>query len=186
MAGAIQMVVDTETTGLDPRLDGIVQVGLAYRDPSSGSVQTWGEICHPGEAHLAGTRWVEAFRINGMTIEKVKAARPSVDVAKTLRATLLDISARHGSIQLHAFNVEFDRAFLRNPPWQLTSAWGPCIMRLAHQKLNPTGRWPTLHAACSRLGVPAVGDRAHDAMQDAHAALLVLERLTMGERDFSR
>ena len=181
MARPLPVVLDTETTGLGhrdkagPREDGIVQVGFAYRDPSMGDVRTWRRFCDPGRRLYENGRAAVAFAWNGRTEAEVLASPPATLVAEELRAALAALRIRHGPLDLRAYNVPFDRAFLEAAPWDLRAEWGPCLMQAA-TVLDPRGRWPRLEAACAALGFAHPGP-AHDAGADAHAALLVMEAL---------
>lgn len=182
---ALEVVIDTETTGLGAtrgRDDGIVQVALAYRDPDRRRVVTWSEICDPGEEYYSDGRAAIAFRINGMSEAALSDARSAKAVASDLRKRLKELTAMHGSVDLRAYNLGFDRPFLIAAPWRLTGPWGPCLMLEAHHALNPGGKWPKLVEAAAMLGVKYPGKGAHDAASDAHAALLVHEALNPAPR----
>lgn len=189
------VVLDVETTGLgrqDGRDDGVVQVGLATRDPDTAEIVTWSEVCNPGREYLAGGRADEALEINGLTKDEVLSARPAREVAADLQekleglrdrahdgglGSMLDrLRGRFGGLDLRAYNVRFDRPFLQAEPWRIDGPWGPCLMLMAHRALNPHGKWPKLVEACEVLGV-GLGDEAHDAGTDAEAALRVWELL---------
>ncbi|HWH08327.1 MAG TPA: exonuclease domain-containing protein [Candidatus Thermoplasmatota archaeon] len=177
MAGRLplKVVLDTETTGLGPAA-AVVQVALAYRDPATREVRTWSEVCDPGPAFYADGRADAAFRVNGLTAARVAAARKAPVVASELRTRLRRLAAAHGGVELRAYHVEFDRAFLAAAPWSLPGPWGACLMLEAAAALDPAGRYVRLLEACARLGVAFPG-RPHDAASDAHAALLVHEAL---------
>lgn len=181
----LKVVVDTETTGLGHfhgRDDGIVQVALAYRDPERRRVATWSEVCDPGERYYRNGRAAVAFRINGMTEERLSGARSAKAVASDLRTRIGELAAAHGPVDLRAYNLGFDRPFLAAAPWRLAGPWGPCLMLEAHRALNPGGKWPKLVEAAATLGVEYPGKGAHDAASDAHAALLVHEALNPAPR----
>jgi len=176
-APKLRVVIDTETTGLSHRADAIVQVGLAYRERPDEPIQTWSEVCDPGERFLLPSRDLSALRINGLSVDEIKNGCPAEVVATGLREVLDHLDLAHGGLSLRAYNMAFDRPFLEAPPWSLRASWGPCIMKLAHRHLAPGGRWPRLSDACAALGIREAMNRAHDAASDARAALLVLERL---------
>lgn len=172
----LTVVLDTETTGLGhlrARPDGVVQVGLAWRDPLSGAVEVWTTACDPGAALYADGRADEAFRVNGMTPARVATFPPAGRVAAMLRGRLRALETRHGPLDLRAYNVDFDRPFLEAPPWDLRRAWGPCLLREAQARL---GRRHRLADALAAFGVAYPG-AAHDAGADAHAALLLHEAM---------
>ena len=172
----LTVVLDTETTGLDPEGHGVVQVAFAYRDPATRAVATWSDVADPGERFYANGRAARAFRINGLSVERVAAARKAPEVAADLRGRLRRLAVLHGGVDLRAYGADFDPPFLAAAPWRLLGPWGPCLMREAAHALDPRGTWPKLVDACARLGIAYPG-RAHDAASDAHAALLVHEAI---------
>jgi DNA polymerase III epsilon subunit-like protein len=172
----LTVAVDTETTGLGhvhARPDGVVQVGLAWRDPSSGRVETWRAPCDPGAAFYADGRAAGAFRVNGMSPELVATFPPAARVAAMLRGRLRALEIRHGPLDLRAYNLDFDRPFLEAAPWSIPGPWGPCLLREAQARL---GRRPRLVDALAAFGIDHPGE-AHDAGADAHAALLLHEAM---------
>lgn len=175
------VAIDTETTGLgskDPaggREDGIVQVGVAWRDESK-SLQFWERTCNPGRRFLAGGRANRALEISGLSLQSVEKSEPSQKVAASLRAVLAKIGRHSPDFQLLAFNVEFDREFLQVAPWKIGGPWGPCVMARSAQRFQaPNGRIP-LWKAASLAGVTPPG-KLHSAGADASTALLVHEFL---------
>lgn len=175
------VAIDTETTGLGhndsrgPRPDGIVQVGIAWRDPTS-SVKTWSTLCNPGQRFLADGRAAEALTVNGLTVNKISRAPPAAAAAQELRAVLERLKRGGTIVELRAFNVGFDRPFLEAAPWQLALSWGECLMRRSASRFGGSyGRIP-LWRACAAAGVTFDG-RAHSADVDARAALLLSEFL---------
>lgn len=190
------VVLDVETTGLGRQVgrpDGIVQVGMATRDPETGEIRTWSDVCNPGQGYLAGGRADEALEINGLTKDEVLAARPARKVAADLHeklealrdraadgglgAALDRLRGRFAGLDLRAYNVGFDRGFLQDDPWRIDGPWGPCLMLAAHEVLNPGGKWPKLGEACDALEIELGEEEAHDAGADAEAALRVWEHL---------
>ena len=167
------VVIDVETTGLGGavgRLDGVVQVGVAWFE--AGAVASWGSVCNPGEPFLAGGRAAEALAINRLRLSEVAAARPAAEVAAQLRRLLGALDHPQAGLMVLAFNVSFDRSFLVQPPWELDRwQWGPCLMAAAAVSLGSRGGGRiALAEACRRHGV-TLGPRAHDAVVDASAAL---------------
>jgi DNA polymerase III epsilon subunit-like protein len=181
------VVVDTETTGFGqtnrpPRLDGIVQVGFAWRN-MEGRVIRWQESCNPGESFFVAGRADEAPRVSGLTLPMVRAARSASEVATDFREKLGGIEKESRSpVELRSFNRAFDEPFLAAPPWNIPRAsWGPCVM-LAAQEYLCLERWPGLALAVNLTGIQPPEGRAHTAAVDAHTALLVLEKCLAGPR----
>jgi DNA polymerase III epsilon subunit-like protein len=181
------IVVDTETTGLGqnsrpPRPDAIVQVGYAWRN-GKGKVVRWEETCNPGEPFLRAGRADEALRVNGLRLSEIRAARPVVAVAEELRERLAAIRRVTGvELELRSFNRAFDEPFLCVKPWSIPSElWGPCLMQAAQDHLG-YWKWPKLNEAINMLGIEPPNGRGHTAAVDAHAALLIHERISAGPR----
>jgi DNA polymerase III epsilon subunit-like protein len=173
--------IDTETTGLGandpegPRPDGIVQIGIAWRDRRR-ELQTWQATCNPGAEFLADGRADQALRVNGLTIGEVLAAPPARKVPSELRSRLVDLEKIGGGIELRAFNAPFDQGFLSVPPWIVSHPWGPCLMLEAVEKFgSPTGRMPLWRALAEARIEQGAG--AHTAGADARSALLLHEFL---------
>jgi DNA polymerase III epsilon subunit-like protein len=176
------VAIDTETTGLGhkdspPRSDGVVQVGIAWRD-TVGELQIWERTCNPGPEFLQGGRAGRALEVSGLTPEAVLAAPSAKLVAAELRAQLGALAATAGAIELRAFNRAFDEPFLTVAPWSLTERWGPCVMIASYERfggVNP-GRIP-LWKALQEARVESVHE-AHRAGADAAATLLLLEAIS--------
>lgn len=181
---AIPVVVDTETTGFGhnanpPRPDGVIQVGLAYRD-AYGEVQTWSSLCNPGEEYLEDGRAEGALDVSGLAEDDVLSAPPAREVASRFWDRIHEIrDERDQPVEFRSYNLDFDGPFLADDPWGvLADRWGPCIMERATLYLNgPGGRWPKLEAAVRRLDLEWPEGPAHDAGVDSQAALLVDEAL---------
>ena len=177
---ALTVTIDTETTGLGAndrrgaRIDGVVQVGIAYRIPKK-EVRVWSKLCNPGAKFLALGRADEALAINRLSVPTILEAQPADAVASELRELLATIAEKHGGIELRAYNMGFDRPFLEVPPWRLAHSWGQCLMieAMEHYGLD---RRPRLIDALSIAKVPWEAE-LHDAGADAHAALLLHEAM---------
>lgn len=181
------VVVDTETTGLGhngrpPRPDGIVQIGYAWRNPK-GKVVRWQAVCNPGESFLRGGRADEALAVNRLRLTDILAAPSAKRIADEFRERLNAVSETTGApYEIRSFNRSFDEPFLRATPWRIpTERWGPCLMLAAQQHLGHW-KWPKLHEAVNYLGIMPPEGRSHTAAVDAHAALLVHERIAFGGR----
>ncbi|MHB1916977.1 MAG: 3'-5' exonuclease [Thermoplasmata archaeon] len=175
------VVVDTETTGLGhtdrpPRRDGVVQVGMAWRE--KGKVRTWHETCNPGPHFLRGGRAAKALSINRLTEGQILSSPSATSVAKTFRARLEEVGHEAGvPLELRSYSRRFDEPFLSVAPWNLKQhAWGPCILETAQRHLTHYYRL-RLAQAVSMLGLSWPGGPAHNAAVDSPAALLVVEQL---------
>ncbi|MBI2445836.1 3'-5' exonuclease [Candidatus Micrarchaeota archaeon] len=178
------VVLDVETTGLghkayQPRPDAVVQIGMAWREPKgTGAVKTWSKYCHPGEQYLKGGRAQTALDINGITKEILQAAQPASFVAEQFWQQVFRIESSGDAVQFRAYNKAFDAPFLAAEPWNVPeNRWGDCIMLDAQSHLQ-SYKWPKLDAAVRSMGLLWPEGNAHDAAVDAHAALLVHEKIT--------
>ena len=68
--------VDTETTGVKPWLNGIVDIAAIVYDAEGNQKASFSEHCNPGDVVYEET----ALKINGLTREFIAAQRPIKDV----------------------------------------------------------------------------------------------------------
>jgi len=178
----LDVVIDVETTGLGQkagREDAIVEVGLAWRS-NSGRVHTIGWLCNPGESYFEGGRADKALQINGLTKEQIFDAPLSEFVAQEVRHFRQYLVDHYQRVQLFAYNLEFEKSFLLQEPFDLNFSYGPCIMEKAKDKWNPGGRFLKLTNAIRNVDDSAVDQLlsdAHSAKADCHMALLLHETL---------
>lgn len=187
----IRVVVDTETTGLahnasPPRPDGIVSVGLAWRDPtiSTQGVFTTEFEANPGEEFYANGRADAAFKVNGFTADRVRRSAPATAAAEMLRSKLRALVAEFGGVELVAFNDAFDRPLVEADPWKVSSVsgvtWGPDIADRAKKVMRYANGHMKLDACLSYFKIERPG-KAHTAAADCHAELLLAEALDHAE-----
>ncbi len=177
----VHVFIDTETTGLghvaNPRReDAIVEVGIAYR--INGRIERWGSICNPGEMYFRNGRAEEALNVNQISLNDITNAPHSEIVSERLNTILKGI----GEIELHAYNIPFDRVFLDMEPWHLSDCfqWGDDVMDLAFNYFRlPQGYRIGLARTLERLGLRPDG-APHRAATDAVSALMAYERLRTG------
>jgi DNA polymerase III epsilon subunit-like protein len=153
------VVIDVETTGLVPGLDGAVQVALV-RFEKRKVVGKFSSLLNPG-------RWIpkEATAVHGITYEQVADA-PHIETV------FLDARVREllKDAQPAAYNAHFDQRFV---PMSVFEDWtwpwlDPLVaVRAVDRFVRGEGRHK-LEAACARRGIPLVG--AHHAAADAEAA----------------
>ena len=170
--------IDTETTGLGPfanprREDAIVEVGIAYR--INGRIERWGSLCNPGEKYFRNGRAEEALRVNQISLQDIADAPDSRTASMGLRSALKSI----GEVELHAYNIPFDKAFLDLEPWNISMdfTWGEDVMDLSFNYFQlPQGYKIGLARTLERLGIRPDGD-PHRAATDAVSALMAYERM---------
>jgi DNA polymerase III epsilon subunit-like protein len=167
----IPIFIDTETTGKNPDLHGVVEVGICYRRPDLKiSKHSW--RCNPGEVEIDS----EALDVNGMTVQEIHDQTPADEVGQEIRDYLFKIVSKHGPFKLLSYNIEFDQGFLRREPWWIRKGWWgrKCVMRWSQDVLNQ--RSVKLIDMAQFLGVDH-GLEFHSAADDAHAAMRVWEIL---------
>jgi DNA polymerase-3 subunit epsilon len=157
--------LDLETTGLDPRTDEILEIGILDGD---GQVLL-DSLVRP----VRHSRWPAAQRIHGITPAAVHGA-PTLDA---LRARIID--AVSGALVV-IYNAPFDAGFLRD---ELdTAAEVRCAMRefaAAYGEWSGwhgSWRWQKLHVAAAHVGFAWNGD-SHRAINDCRATRAVWQYL---------
>jgi DNA polymerase III epsilon subunit-like protein len=177
-----RITLDVESTGFDPSVAGIVEVGGVVFE-NGAEVAQFSELCRPHESCLVGPKVDEALAVSGITRAEIAAARSSDVVREELSRWL---TKWHSDDKLHSFNVAFDRRFLACEPWMIyPTAWGECIMEAAAEVMGPMGvlslfkngryKWPKLVEASEFFGVgTGHGGRA---LAHARTAALVYEEI---------
>ena len=152
------VIVDTETTGLLPHHDEIVQIG-AVRVLNGRIVpgERFETLVDPGRPIPEG-----ATRVHGISDRMVDSA-PDIHTAS--RAFHRFAS---GAV-IVAHNAPFDMAFLRRHAVGSGVTWDHPILDtvLLSAVLFGTSEQHTLDALAARLGVPVPEKRRHTAMGDA-------------------
>ncbi len=152
------IVVDLETTGLEPRLDRIIEIA-AVKVVNGEIVDEWDTLVNPGI-------FIPQIStdISGISSEMVKESPKFVEVAEEYLKFIGEESV------FVAHNVDFDRMFLnkhldRNGFGEMSNPY-LCTFRLAKQ----------VHPNLSRYGLGALAElfdielaQAHRALHDARA-----------------
>lgn len=162
------VVFDTETTGLDPEADEIVQIG-AVRALNGRLVsgETYDTLVDPGRPIPPASS-----RVHGVTDELVAGAP---DVPSALRGFH---AFAHDAV-LVAHNAPFDLAFLRRGQAAAGVAFDHPVLDTVLLSAAIFGETEvhTLDAIADRLGVRIEGAARHTAMGDAVATASVLLKL---------
>lgn len=170
------VVLDTETTGLDPKNDRVISFGAVYID--KGQIQQKFEwFFNPGNVNISP----EAMQVHGITPEflsdkpLIKAHLPSI------------LGLVHGAF-LCAHNAKFDFDFLdeelrRNGFPTLRSVMSGDIDTMHLSKDRFPGKAASLDALCDRLNISRKHRVAHGALLDAELCAQAL--LAMGRTQFS-
>lgn len=168
LAGLTFVVLDTETTGLLPHRDEIVQIG-AVRLVNGRIVpgESFDQLVNPGrKIPLASTK------VHGVTDAMVETA-PGIAVA----ARRLHQFAKGAVIVAH--NAPFDLAFLRRHGDRDGLVWDHPVLDtvLLSAVLFGASQTHTLDALCERLGVTIPEALRHTALGDAQATAEVLVKM---------
>ena len=167
------VVLDVETTGLDPRRHRIVEVALVAIDEERRVVDEWATLVRPE----GGAVDADAFRVNGIRPEDLAEAPGEAEVAAEMARRLLPdatIIAHHAPFDLGFLHFLFVRHGL--PPWS-----GDFICtRTAFGVLVP-GHKRSLHHVAAYFGVTIEG--RHRALGDARATAEVYRRLAEMARE---
>jgi DNA polymerase-3 subunit epsilon len=154
--------LDTETTGLDPAADGILEIGILADD---GPILL-DSLVRPVHA----TRWPEAQRIHGIDPEDVKDAPP----LDALRPAI--VRAATGA-EVVIYNAAFDAGFLHA---ELRGAAAVRCAMLAFAEVcgewsdwHGDDRWQKLRVAAAHVGHQWSGTAAHWAIRDCAATRAV-------------
>ena len=170
-----QIILDTETTGLEPELGHrvieIAGVELVNRRFTGNNFHRY---CNPGRESDAG-----ALEVHGLTSEFLSDKPKFKDVA----AELLDFIT---GVELVIHNAAFDVAFL-NREFDLVDLkrvtdYCPSVvdtLRLA-KDLHP-GKRNNLNALCERYQVDHSGRKLHGALLDAQLLAEVYLAMTRGQ-----
>lgn len=159
--------IDTETTGLDPRVHEMIEIAIL------DDTGEWSTKIRPVHIDVAEP---EALAVNGYSPERWAGAPLLATVAPEIAARL------SGHDLLCGHNVAFDRAFVvasleRAGIATDGIAWRTLdTMTLAHEHLVPGLRSLSLDAIRRHLGWPMEG--AHSALQDARDARRLHQMLT--------
>jgi DNA polymerase III subunit epsilon len=158
-------VIDVETTGLSPRTDRIVELGVVLLDDRGEVEAEFETLINPG-------RDVGPTKLHGIRAADVVEAPTFADVAPYLRSLLA------GRVVV-AHNALFDLRFLAREFWRASQPVDLpptlCTMRLAPLFFGPGTR--SLQALCDFVDVPL--EHGHAALHDARAtAELMLHMLS--------
>ena len=163
------LVFDTETGGVDPFNDRIVQLFIATADALGNLLETWEWVINPG-VEIAE----EAASVHGYTTERL--AKEGVPPANALEEAR-NVFVRNRGLTWVAYNLVFDLTFLdvefeRNLGVSTFGTWAKDNAKLADalvidrrkDKYRKGGR--KLMNLADHYGVPYDEDKLHDAAVD--------------------
>lgn len=154
-----EVILDTETTGLDPKQNRVVEIGCIELVNSIATGREYHTYIRPDDDYMPA----EAFAVHGISQEFLSDKPRFGEIVKDFLAFL-----EHGRIVAH--NAEFDMGFLNAE--LLRVGYPPLAfevldtMRVARRKYP--GSSVSLDALCERFGVDASGREKHGALLDAY------------------
>lgn len=171
MAGPDFVTFDLETTGLSPRTDRIIEIGIVRTSPTGQIVEEFSTLVNP-------KRDVGPTEIHGITAGEVLGAPVFGEIVGAIAELI------NGCI-LVAHNASFDRRFLLSELERARRGYGPidviCTLQLV--KMSFSGGPRRLADCCSEFGIE-MGE-AHQAINDARATSRLFHHLLqLGELPF--
>ncbi len=179
------VVVDVETTGLDPQRDRIVSVALIRssfdvlkENPNGLHGETMDALVNPQRRIPK-----QASRIHGITDEDVSDKGPFSEVAQELRDFI-------GELPIVAHNVSFDKGFLnaefkRAGVKTLARNRSYCTMRRYQEFNHGTRRGSSLDDVVEAMGLGKRQGNIHEAVEDANLAWQVAAMFYMMDNQIS-
>jgi len=182
MSGTKILIIDIETTGLDPKSGKIVEVGIVSLNLETSVITTiLDSLCH--ENGITRQEVEESWIVkNGyITVEEVRHS-PNLNVIKPVIQKIIDCYPDGAT----AFNREFDFRFLRDRgiifPKEL-----PCPMLLSTDicklpgKKSDSFKWPKAQEAYDHFFPQSQYNEKHRGADDAfHEAQIVHELYKIG------
>lgn len=166
-----EIVLDTETTGLDPRSDRIIEIGCVELFNHLPTGQVFHTYLNP-RRDIAE----EAFNIHGLSAEFLSDKPLFADIAEAFSAFISDsaLVIHNAAFDMGFLNAEYDRiGFGKLPPGRATDT-----LLIARRKF-PGGQ-NSLDGLCRRFNVDNSDRQLHGALKDAHLLAAVYLELTGG------
>src|SRR6478609_3082248 len=174
-----QIVLDTETTGLNPRTgDRVIEVGCVELHNRMLTGNNFHRYINPERDSEEG-----ALAVHGLTTEFLRDKPKFAEVAEELREYI-----RGAEVIIH--NAPFDLGFL-NHEFKLlglptfTEHCTSVIDTLVHAKELHPGKRNSLDALCDRYGVSNAHRKLHGALLDSELLADVYLAMTRGQNTLS-
>ncbi|MFL6708952.1 MAG: DNA polymerase III subunit epsilon [Massilia sp.] len=174
-----QIVLDTETTGLNPRTgDRVIEVGCVELNNRMLTGNNFHRYINPERDSEEG-----ALAVHGLTTEFLRDKPKFAEIAEELREYI-----RGAEVIIH--NAPFDLGFL-NHEFKLlglptfTEHCSGVIDTLVNAKELHPGKRNSLDALCDRYGVSNAHRKLHGALLDAELLADVYLSMTRGQNSLS-
>ncbi|MGJ9416281.1 DNA polymerase III subunit epsilon [Massilia sp. CMS3.1] len=174
-----QIVLDTETTGLNPRTgDRVIEIGCVELFNRTLTGNNFHRYINPERESDEG-----ALAVHGLTTEFLSDKPKFHDVAEELRAYIqgAEVIIHNAPFDLGFLNHEFGR--LRLPSF--VSHCSGVIDTLVNAKEMHPGKRNSLDALCDRYGVSNAHRKLHGALLDAELLADVYLSMTRGQNSLS-
>ena len=174
-----QIVLDTETTGLNPRTgDRVIEVGCVELKNRMLTGNNFHRYINPERDSEEG-----ALAVHGLTTEFLRDKPKFAEIAAELRDYI-----QGAEVIIH--NAPFDLGFLNNEFKLLglptfTSHCSGVIDTLVNAKEMHPGKRNSLDALCDRYGVSNAHRKLHGALLDAELLADVYLSMTRGQNSLS-
>lgn len=174
-----QIVLDTETTGLNPRTgDRVIEVGCVELNNRMLTGNNFHRYINPERDSEEG-----ALAVHGLTTEFLRDKPKFAEIAQELREYI-----QGAEVIIH--NAPFDLGFLNNefkllglPPF--VEHCSGVIDTLVNAKEMHPGKRNSLDALCDRYGVSNSHRKLHGALLDAELLADVYLSMTRGQNSLS-
>ena len=174
-----QIVLDTETTGLNPRTgDRVIEIGCVELHNRILTGNNYHCYINPERDSEEG-----ALAVHGLTTEFLSDKPRFADIAESLRAYIAgaEVIIHNAPFDLGFLNAEFKR--LKLPAF--SEHVGSVIDTLVQAKEMHPGKRNSLDALCDRYGVSNSHRKLHGALLDAELLADVYLSMTRGQNSLS-
>lgn len=174
-----QIVLDTETTGLNPRTgDRVIEVGCVELFNRTLTGNNFHRYINPERDSEEG-----ALAVHGLTTEFLSDKPRFHEIAEELRAYIqgAEVIIHNAPFDLGFLNAEFQRLGLPS----FTEHCSGVIDTLVNAKEMHPGKRNSLDALCDRYGVSNAHRKLHGALLDAELLADVYLSMTRGQNSLS-
>ena len=174
-----QIVLDTETTGLNPRTgDRVIEIGCVELHNRMLTGNNYHCYINPERDSEEG-----ALAVHGLTTEFLSDKPKFAEIAEALRAYIggAEVIIHNAPFDLGFLNAEFKR--LKLPSF--SEHVGSVIDTLVQAKEMHPGKRNSLDALCDRYGVSNSHRKLHGALLDAELLADVYLSMTRGQNSLS-
>ena len=174
-----QIVLDTETTGLNPRTgDRIIEIGCVELHNRMLTGNNYHRYINPERDSEEG-----ALAVHGLTTEFLSDKPKFAEIVESLRQYIggADVVIHNAPFDLGFLNAEFKRLALPS----FNDHIGNVIDTLVQAKEMHPGKRNSLDALCDRYGVSNAHRKLHGALLDAELLADVYLSMTRGQNSLS-